>query len=79
VGNASRASPELEWQCGSRATTMKRWRREDSVAAVFELRGRGKVKGVGAGRTAGGVSSFYTGRRAVAEAVARRNSWVQCD
>jgi hypothetical protein len=58
AGNLCRASLELRWWCGDRTMTMKRRRREDSVATVFELGGSGKVEGVGARRTDGGSSPF---------------------
>jgi hypothetical protein len=47
MGNPSRASLKLGRRCGGRATVMKWRRRDDLVAAVFELAGRGKVEGGG--------------------------------
>jgi hypothetical protein len=47
MGNPSRASLKLGRRCGGRATVMKWRRRDDLVAAVFELAGTGKVEGGG--------------------------------
>jgi hypothetical protein len=44
VGNPSRASPELRRWCGGWAMAMKRWQREDSAIAVFELGRKGESR-----------------------------------
>jgi hypothetical protein len=47
VGSPSRASPGLKRQCGDRVTAEKLWRRGNSMVAVLELGGRGKMRGGG--------------------------------